>query len=159
MPRVLIELVSSVTNKLRPERYNQRDRVPTSPTHPMVLIVDDDPIVSKTFERVLVMGGFDVVMAHNATDALRMLDQNRPDAIIVDLLMPMVNGLGLLYRIRSLEAHQHLPAIVVTGLNPLPAETLAELATLDIAVRYKPIRGQDLLADARALTRRTDKPA
>jgi CheY-like chemotaxis protein len=69
-----------------------------------------------------------VLIARNAEQALRELDQTRPDAVIVDLRMPLVNGLGLLYRIRSREPHQHLLVLVMTGDAALSDETLAELS-------------------------------
>jgi DNA-binding response OmpR family regulator len=124
---------------------------PSSSRVPVVLIVDDDHVVAKTFERVLTLTGFHVLTAGNAADALGTLDALRPDAVILDMGMPLVNGLGLLYRIRSLEAHQYLPAIVLTGQNPLPDETLNEFNLLGAHVRYKPIRASELIETVREL--------
>jgi DNA-binding response OmpR family regulator len=117
-----------------------------------ILVVDDDAAVTKTFERVLSDRGYRVLVARNAEQALRELDQTRPDAVIVDLRMPLVNGLGLLYRIRSREPHQkHLPVLVMTGDAALSDETLAELSTLGATVRYKPLRPTELLEAVRTL--------
>jgi two-component system response regulator PrrA len=117
---------------------------------PTVLVVDDDEAVTKTFERTLIVGGFLVFTALNAQEALGHLDAHRPDAVILDVRMPLVNGLGLLYRMRTLEMFQHLPVLVVTG-GSLSTETLTELAALNATVRYKPIPAYELLAETRRL--------
>ena len=118
---------------------------------PVVLIVDDDRAVAKTSERILTRAGFNVFTAANAPEALDALDALRPDTVIVDMGMPFVNGLGLLYRIRSLDGHQYLPAIVLTGQNPLSDETLNECKLLGAHVRYKPIEANDLIQAVRTV--------
>jgi len=122
-----------------------------SPQNATILIVEDDDAVAKTFARVLGTRGYRVLVAQNAEDALREVDQSRPDAVIMDLRMPLVDGFGLLYRIRSREAQQHIPVLVVTGDTTLSEDMLKELSDLGAKVRYKPIEGADLVAEARAL--------
>jgi DNA-binding response OmpR family regulator len=123
----------------------------TPPVDATILIVDDDEAVAKTFERVLTVGGYRVLIALSAKEALVQLDLNRPDAIIMDLRMPLVDGFGLLYRIRSRDAQQHLPVLVVTGDTTLTEDMLKELSDLGGKIRYKPIGAADLLAETRSL--------
>jgi DNA-binding response OmpR family regulator len=120
---------------------------------PTVLVVDDDEAVTKTFERALIVGGYRVLTAQSAADALHQLDTCRPNVVILDVFMPLVNGLGLLYRIRSLDTHQHLPVLIVTG-GSLSQETLAEIEALGATVRQKPIPASELLAVTRLLLTR-----
>ena len=122
-----------------------------SPQDATILIVEDDEAVAKTFARVLGVRGYRVLVAQNSEEALRELDQSRPDAVIMDLRMPLVDGFGLLYRIRSREAQQHIPVLVVTGDTTLNVDMLKELSDLGAKVRYKPIEGAELLAEARAM--------
>jgi len=123
----------------------------TSQVHATVLVVDDDEGVAKTFDRVLSSGGYRVLIALNAKEALRQLDLNRPDAIIMDLRIPLVDGFGLLYRIRSRDAQQHIPVLVVTGDTTLSEDMLKELSDLGGKIRYKPIAAADLLAETRLM--------
>ena len=118
---------------------------------PLLLIVDDDPVVAGLFERILLTGGYRVLVTTSVADALTELDQRRPDAVILDLRMPFIDGLGLLYRIRSREARQHLPVLVVTGDTNLSDDTRTELTMLGAKVLFKPIEGPQLLAETRAL--------
>jgi len=121
------------------------------PRQATILVVDDDVAVTKTFERVLTHHGYRVLVALNAEDALRVVDQNRPDALIVDLRMPRIDGLGLLYRLRSRDAQQHMPALVVTGDTALNEDVLQQLANLGAKVLYKPIEAAVLLAETSTL--------
>jgi two-component system response regulator PrrA len=122
-----------------------------APLQATILIVDDDEAVTKTFERVLTHHGYRALVALNAEDALRVLDQNRPDALIVDLRMPLIDGLGLLYRVRSREAQQHIPALIITGDTALSKDILDEIAALGAKVLYKPIEAATLLDEMRTL--------
>src|ERR1700681_3094806 len=94
-----------------------------------VLIVEDDVAVARMFARALDRHGLHVVTAGDADKALRDLD-GHTDVIVLDFRMPMINGLGLLYRIRALPAHRHTPVLVVTGDTTLSLEVQAELGTL-----------------------------
>jgi DNA-binding response OmpR family regulator len=115
-----------------------------------ILVVDDDEVVVSTFERMLTVGGYRVLTALSSEEALRQLDESRPDALVLDVRMPRVNGLGLLYRIRAREPYHRLPVLIVTGI-PLNDEMLDELAALGGKIRYKPIGAAELLADIRLL--------
>jgi DNA-binding NtrC family response regulator len=68
-----------------------------------LLIIDDDEAVTQTFAGILRLEGHEVRTAVDAESGLRQADALHPDAIIVDLRMPLINGLGFLYRLRSRE--------------------------------------------------------
>jgi len=120
-----------------------------------LLIIDDDDGVRRAFAGVLEMGGHTVRTACNADEGLRDLGEFRPDAILLDLRMPLVNGFGFLYRLRSHTCGQHVPVAIVTGDCTLPEKSLIELRTLGAEVRHKPIGAHDLIALADLLLSRT----
>jgi DNA-binding response OmpR family regulator len=121
-----------------------------TPQGATILVVDDDDAVTSTFERVLALHGYHVLTALNAEDALRQLDAGRPRAVLLDVRMPRVNGVALLYRIRSRDPFKQLPVLVITGI-PLSDEMLDEITALDARVRYKPVTVGELLADVQQL--------
>jgi DNA-binding response OmpR family regulator len=96
------------------------------------------------------VGGFQVLRAQNALEALRHLDAHRPDAVILGVSTPIVNDLGLVYRLRGLDTHQHLPVLVVTD-GSLTSDILAELAALGATVRDKPFPAHGFLSEIRRL--------
>ena len=68
---------------------------------------------------------------------MQMIEAERPEAVLVDLKMPFVNGMGMLYRMRK--AYPRLPVAIVTGMQNLDKDTLQEVAMLDAVVHYKPL--------------------
>jgi len=69
-----------------------------------ILIVDDDEGVTTTFARMLRLEGYQVHTAATAEKGLAEAEQNHPDAIILDMRMPLVDGLGFLRRLRAFDA-------------------------------------------------------
>jgi DNA-binding response OmpR family regulator len=119
-----------------------------------ILIVDDDAPVARMFERYVSTAGYTALVATTAEDAMRQLDERRIDVVITDLRMPFVDGFLLVYHLRSSEAHQHIPVIIVTGDTALTKDELDELAGLAATVRYKPIEARELLDEiGQALSR------
>jgi DNA-binding NtrC family response regulator len=118
-----------------------------------LLIVDDDEGVTQTFAGILRLEGHQVRIAMNAQDGLREAEDFRPDAIILDLRMPLVNGLGFLYRLR--ERNERIPVTIITGDASLTEEALTEIADLGADVCFKPIWSEDLHDLAERLLSRT----
>jgi two-component system response regulator MprA len=116
-----------------------------------VLIVDDDPGVTQTFARMLTLGGYDVLTALDATSGLREIEQVHPDAVLLDLRMPRVDGLAFLRLLRAQEAQRRTPVGVITGDYALPETVHRELCALDATVHYKPLWIDDLLDITRRL--------
>jgi DNA-binding response OmpR family regulator len=127
-------------------------RLPMSiSTTPRLLIVDDDDSTTRTFARILTLEGFDVRTATTAESGLREIETGHPDAVILDLRMPFINGLGLLYRLRACEPSRRTPVVVVTGDQCLEDSVINELRDLGAEVRFKPLWIEDLVDVARSL--------
>lgn len=116
-----------------------------------ILIVDDDRAVVDTFARMLKLEGFSVATAINPEAGLQIAENVRPDAIILDLRMPLLNGLQFLRQIRSKPDLAEVPVAIVTGDYFLGESTATELKTLGASVRFKPMWLEDLVALARTL--------
>lgn len=120
-----------------------------------ILVVDDDEGVTTTFARMLRLEGFDVRTAPNGELGLREASQSRPDAIILDLRMPLVDGLRFLRRLRSDTEQQNVPVAIVTGDYFLDDALAAALTQLGAQVRFKPLWLDDLVGLARNLLKVT----
>jgi len=116
-----------------------------------ILVVDDDEGVTQTFARILRLEGYDVRTAMNAETALREADRSRPDAIILDRRMPMVDGLGFLRRLRARDEQRDTPVAIVTGDYFLDDQVSAELRELGAELKFKPLWLEDLVGLARHL--------
>jgi two-component system response regulator PrrA len=120
-----------------------------------ILIVDDDEGVTHTFARMLRLEGYEVRTAMNAEMGLREAEAHRPNAIILDLRMPLVDGLGFLRRLRAQEYQRDTPVAIVTGDYFLEDAVSAELRQLGAELKFKPMWMEDLLGLARELLKVT----
>ena len=120
-----------------------------------ILIVDDDEGVTQTFARMLRLEGYQVRTAVSAQTGLVEADKSHPDAIILDLRMPLVDGLGFLRTLRASEDHRTIPVAIVTGDYFLDDAVSAELRELGAELRFKPLWLEDLVGLARNLLKVT----
>jgi len=81
-----------------------------------VMILEDDERVAQTISYVLEKAGFNVIAARTVTDALSMADDEMPNAIVMELMLPDRSGLELVEHVRNQEAGETIPIIVVSGV-------------------------------------------
>lgn len=82
-----------------------------------ILIVDDEPDVVSFMERTLRSEGFDVVSAFDGIGALDLVDAERPDLVLLDLMMPMMSGYEVCEQIKANPQTQHIPVICVSSAH------------------------------------------
>ena len=116
-----------------------------------ILVVDDDEGVTETFARMLRLEGYEVRTAMSAETGLREAEKSRPDAIILDLRMPLVDGLGFLRRLRAHDEQRDTPVAIVTGDYFVDDQVSAELQRLGAELKFKPLWLEDLVGLARHL--------
>lgn len=120
-----------------------------------VLVVDDDEGVRLMFARALMLEGYGVAVAATAEEALRKIEQGRPDAILLDLKMPLINGVGFLYRLRENPANHDIAVAVITGTPTLDDATIHDLRVLNAQVWHKPLSIKEIQQVTRSLFTRT----
>jgi DNA-binding response OmpR family regulator len=116
-----------------------------------ILIVDDDRSVADTFARMLQLEGFNVATALDPTVGLELADKIRPQAIILDMRMPLITGIQFLRQIRARPHLASVPVAIVTGDYFLSDALQQELTTLGASLRFKPLWLEDLIALAKTL--------
>lgn len=116
-----------------------------------ILIVDDDSAVAETFSRMLKLEGYQVAAALDPEEGLLLAERLKPSAIILDMRMPIVNGLQFLRKLRSSPNLASVPVAIVTGDYFMGEPVMNELRALGAAVRFKPLWLEDLVALARGL--------
>ena len=118
-----------------------------------VLVVDDEPAIRRLVARVLERGGFTAVAADHARGALAEVQRAPPDAAIIDLGLPDMDGIELIAALRQLIA---APLLVLTARDA----TADKIAALDLGADdyvVKPFDGDELLARLRAALRRAGR--
>jgi CheY-like chemotaxis protein len=131
--------------------------VPTDPAR--FLIVDDDGALAGLFARMLRVDGYHVRTATTAAAAFADVAEWHPHAILLDYRMPLVNGLGFLYRLRAHEPGAPTAVAVITGDMAAATSIAAECAALGATVHLKPVSSANLLAFARQLLSNDPPPS
>lgn len=82
-----------------------------------VLVVEDNPAMVALLADALIEAGYVVVSADNGKQGLALVESEKPDLVVLDLMMPVMSGLQVLRVLRGEPATQYLPVIVLTGRN------------------------------------------
>jgi two-component system response regulator MprA len=117
-----------------------------------ILVVDDEPAVREALERILRMGGFDVELAPDGREAIRRQAAAPADAVLLDVLMPHVDGLEVCRRMR--DSGDRTPVLMLTARDEV-SDRVAGLEAGADDYLPKPFALDEMLARLRALLRRS----
>jgi two-component system KDP operon response regulator KdpE len=120
-----------------------------------VLLVDDEPLLLRMLEVNLRVMGYEVRSAPSGADAVRMAAAEVPDAVVLDLGLPDMDGWELLERLRTQEGCSETPVIVLSGLDQDDAPTPGYAASVHEFLT-KPVEPADLVETVRRAVARTD---
>jgi two-component system response regulator MprA len=117
-----------------------------------ILVVDDDRAVRESLRRSLAFNGYTVDLAEDGVEALEAIANERPDALVLDVMMPRLDGLEVCRQLRS--TGDDLPILVLTARDTV-SERVSGLDAGADDYLPKPFALEELLARLRALLRRT----
>jgi PAS domain S-box-containing protein len=127
------------------ERYRREDQAQT------ILVVEDDPAMRETLRRILERGGWAVDEAENGQIGLARLEKGRPGLILLDLMMPEMDGFEFIAELRRREEWRSIPVVVITAKD-LTAEDHQRLNGYVAATIQKSVYSrEELLAEVRDL--------
>jgi two-component system, chemotaxis family, chemotaxis protein CheY len=110
----------------------------------IILIADDNPVSQRMVRHILVRLGHTVVVASNGQEVLDQLDATAPDLIIMDLAMPVMDGVAALQQVRANERFAALPVIMLTA-SGMERDALSARAAGANEFLTKPFRSQELV--------------
>ncbi len=114
------------------------------------LIAEDDPSIVESLTFILERDGFTVESALDGQTALDRLDVAHFDVMILDIMLPRINGLEVLKRIRSHRRHKSLPIIILSAKGQISDRLTAQAIGADLYVT-KPFSNREVVAAARRL--------
>jgi CheY-like chemotaxis protein len=108
---------------------------------PVVLVADDDPGILKLVRGQLQEDGFHVITAQSGEEALKVAEEQRPDLIVLDLMLPGMSGLDVLRSIRSRAAPESLRGLAVgfgqvSGWGPVPVKGLERWKPIHVGLSF-----------------------
>jgi two-component system response regulator ResD len=119
--------------------------------HDRILVVEDEPTVAEVVDRYLRRDGYDVSVCHDGLNAMEEYDRFQPDLVVLDLMLPRMDGMEVCRRIRS---HASTPIIMLTARG----DEVDRLVGLEIGADdyvTKPFSPRELAARVKAVLRRT----
>jgi two-component system KDP operon response regulator KdpE len=119
-----------------------------------ILVVDDDPFLLQLMEKSLTKHGYDVVVAPDGAKGLKLLDETKPHLVLLDIMMPHLNGWEFCKRIRKVST---IPVIMLTALGS-QADIVRGLQAGADDYLVKPFLQDELLARVSAVLRRANMP-
>ncbi|TET46346.1 MAG: response regulator transcription factor [Dehalococcoidia bacterium] len=122
-----------------------------------ILIVDDDPSMVGLISQVLSSKGYEVLESNNGQDALRLLYSQKPDLVLLDVVMPIMDGWQTCSRIRDISAA--IPIIMLTGQRKTEEDVAQGLDYGADEYLIKPVGNKELVARVQAMLRRAELPS
>ncbi|MBP7999050.1 MAG: response regulator [Chloroflexi bacterium] len=122
----------------------------------LLLVVDDELEAQTLLRLMLVRAGFDVAVAASGTDALKQIDTAHPDVVILDVMMPGMDGFTVCEKIRANNATHELPVIILSARSDVESRKRGESVQ---ATRYltKPISPMSLVKQIQDIVADLDK--
>lgn len=130
-----------------------RQARPMSLNRSKILLVDDEPSIVKMVGRRLEVEGYEVVVAMDGQEALLKIRDQKPDLIILDLMLPKVNGYEICTTLKNNPQTQQIPVVMFTAKTQNRDERLGMECGADAYVR-KPFKAQELLEQVQTLLKR-----
>jgi len=118
---------------------------------PFILVVDDNKITTKLLRRYLEANGFDAKEAYDGIDCLEKVEQELPDAIVLDVMMPRMDGYETVAKLKEQEHTRDVPVVIVTALNDV-ANQLKSIEAGSDDFLSKPIEEKLLVAKVKLLS-------
>lgn len=116
------------------------DDLPITENRYKVLVVDDSRMVRAVVKKILLKDNYEVIESSEGVTALLTIEEKRPDIVLLDIVMPGIDGNEVLRRIRATEFGKHLPIIILTSSDSLVAEDSSASGRLP-----KPFKPDELL--------------
>ncbi len=119
-----------------------------------VLVVDDDPIVREVLQRYLLREGFQVTAASDGAAAIEAVHETGPDLVVLDLMLPRIDGLEVFRRLRA-DAETERTAVIMLTAKGGETERIVGLESGADDYVSKPFSPREVVARVRAVLRRT----
>lgn len=115
---------------------------------PRILVVDDEPDVVTMIERALQSEGFEVLCAYDGISALDLAGTEKPDLVLLDIMMPMMSGYEVCEQLKANPQTRHIPVVCVTSAQSEDTRASTQSAGAQ-ALLVKPFMPAELVAQIR----------
>ena len=120
-----------------------------------IMVVDDDAPILELIGDILKPGGYNIVKAQSGSEALEKLKKNKPDLILLDLMMPSMDGWDVCEKIKNNKKTENIPIIFVTAKNDPISRSMGSLASVEYIT--KPFDMNDMKKKVKSILNQKNK--
>lgn len=123
------------------------------PNKNKILVVDDDSLIARMYQERFTRDGFEVVLAFNGEEGLEKAEKEKPDLILLDILMPKMNGYEALKILKGKKATASIPVIMFSslGADPELMEKVKKLGVADVIEKGGSISDKEVVEKIKAI--------
>ncbi len=144
LPELLLSPMQAVLSSAHALHQSEEDESTGVATVPRIMIVDDSLAVRKSLSLLIEEAGFETMLAKDGLEAIEIMNETRPNVMLVDMEMPRMNGLELTAHVRANKTTQNLPVFMITSRSTTKHREQAKKAGVD-AYLTKPYQDTELL--------------
>jgi CheY-like chemotaxis protein len=123
-----------------------------------VLLIEDDPLIYRLYEKLFTLEGFEIELAENGQLGLEKLQTFTPDIILLDIMMPTMNGMELLTKLKEDPATQNIPVVVLTNMSDMNVANMAQSKGAQLVIIKSQTEPDDVIASVNAVLAKNAQP-
>ena len=124
-----------------------------------VLLIEDDPLIYRLYEKLFTLEGFEIELAENGQLGLDKLQSFTPDIILLDIMMPTMNGMELLTKLKEDPATQNIPVVVLTNMSDMNVANMAQSKGAQLVIIKSQTEPDDVIASVNAVLAKNAQPS
>ena len=123
-------------------------------TQNILLLIEDNPLLTGMYKTAFEKKGLEVVIAHDGDTGIELAKEKKPDIVLLDLLMPGVDGFEVLKELKKDESTKHIKVVVLTVVKDKKSQEKAEkLGAVDYLLKFAATKGRGATTSGRRLPR------
>lgn len=121
-----------------------------------ILIIEDDIVLSRMYQKKFAHEGFEVAAAYSGGEGLQKAPMEKPEVILLDIMMPAVDGFAVIRTLKKDEKTRDIPIIILTnlGTSPIFIDEAKRLGVQEYLIKYKTSAAEVVAAVKRALEKK-----
>lgn len=116
-----------------------------------VLLIEDDPLIYRLYRKLFLLEGFNIELAENGQIGLDKLQTFKPDIILLDIMMPTMNGLEMLAKLKTDPETKHIPVVVLTNMSDFNITNMAITRGAALCIIKSQTEPSDVIASVNAV--------
>jgi CheY-like chemotaxis protein len=84
---------------------------------PLIMVADDEEDIKAVLEMFLEVAGYDVITAYDGLDAIEKIHESKPDLVLMDIMMPLIDGIEVVRQMKADDSIKHIPVIMLTAAS------------------------------------------